>query len=254
MAQKEKYTEDQLMDAVGSYAEVYHGKIKVSDLARWASKNIVGMEGVQAHNFRGKRKIHNPRTGKLEERTLKAFDRIQEINSIRAGTSHLMQNVFLYASNPDAYLRLPRTEQRRQILEARAFVERTISKDKTILRENDVIRKENEQLKEENRCQDRLLADIQSRQEVLDRHLRMVIKEIEATEKAEMLRSYGVMDGGFDLVAYQASLRLDIGKAFSVSETIRNFIEKHSEKDEEGVQGTNDRIKLIDTITGGLEI
>ena len=36
MAQKEKFTDDRLTDAVIRYAEIYPGKIKVTELARWA--------------------------------------------------------------------------------------------------------------------------------------------------------------------------------------------------------------------------
>lgn len=255
MAQKARFSEDQLMDAVVRYSETHHGKIKVSDLARWASKNISGMEGVQAHNFRAKRKAYNSRTGKPEERELEAFSRIQELNRIRAGTGSAGQNVFLHASDPDAYLRLPKAEQRRQILEARSIVETANSKHKDILRQNVVVQEENKRLKEENCRQDRLLAEIQKKQEALDRQLRMVIREIDENGKAEILRTYGVMDGGFDLVAYQASLRQDIRDAFSISDAIKRFTKRHAEEDEGStVPEDNDRQSQIDSIIGGLEI
>ena len=255
MAQKARFSDDQLMDAVIRYSEAFHGKIKVSELARWASENISGMEGVQAHNFRAKRKTYNSRTGKPEERELEAFIRIQELNRIRAGTGPAGQNVFLHASDPDAYLRLPKAEQRRQILEARSFVETTNSKNRSILRENAAIRAENERVKEENCRQNRLLAEIQKKQEALDRQLRMVIQEIDANEKTDILCSLGVMDGGFDLVAYQASLRQDIRDAFSISDEIKKFVKRHPEENEEcTTQGNDVRQSQIDSIIGGLDI
>ena len=64
MAQKEKYTEEQLMDAVVKYSETVSGKIKITELAKWAADNVSGLEGIQAHNFRGKRKVINKRTGR----------------------------------------------------------------------------------------------------------------------------------------------------------------------------------------------
>lgn len=255
MAQKEKYTDDQLMDAVVRYSEACPGKIKVSELARWAAKNIPGMEGLQAHNFRTKRRTYNPRTGKPEERNLEAFDRIQELNRIREGTAHAGQNVFLHASDPDAYLRLPNGERRRQILEARKFIEQTISSDRDILRESELVQAENERLKEENAHLGGLLAKIQKEQDVLDRHLRMVIREIDEAKRSGVLRSMGVMDDGFDLVAYQAGLHQDIGDAFSVSAAIKSFTKRHYEDDgTNAAQESDDWQSQVDSIIGGIDI
>ena len=64
MAQREKFTEDQLLDAVTRYAETFHGVIRVPALVMWASHNIEGMEDVKAHNFRGRRKVQDKRTGR----------------------------------------------------------------------------------------------------------------------------------------------------------------------------------------------
>ena len=253
MAQKEKFSDDQLTDAVLRYAKAYTGIIKGPALVKWASENIPGMEGLRTHNFYGKRKVKT-KTGKLEERNLKALDLIHEINSVRKGMASSGQNVFLHSSNLDAYLRLPRTEQRRQIIEARTFIENTISRNRRILRENDVIRAENEQLKEKISQQDRRLSEIERKQDTLDRHLRMIIQEIDAAGKAEILRSYGVMEYGFDLVAYEKSLHQDIEEVFSFQAAIRAFTIRHVEPDEEGSVQEEDKINLVDMLKGGLDI
>ena len=44
MARTAKFTDDLLLDAVVQYADIYKGKIKATELAEWARKNIAGLE------------------------------------------------------------------------------------------------------------------------------------------------------------------------------------------------------------------
>ena len=51
MGKTQKYTDDQLLEAVIRYAEHYKGKIMLSKLAEWTAKNMEGMEEIKSYMF-----------------------------------------------------------------------------------------------------------------------------------------------------------------------------------------------------------
>ena len=234
MAQKEKYTEEQLMDAVIKYSETIPGKIKITELAKWAADNVPGLEGIQAHNFRGKRKVINKRTGKQEQLQLLAFERIQRINEMRMGTKALRSTELLHSSDPDKFLYLPRPIQRSQILDAREYIEKLIDRDRALTKQNNDLLEENTRLKDDNiKLQDGL-DQIQERQEMIEKKLTQMVRQMDEQRQAETLQSLGVMDDGVDLEVYVKSLRQDIGDVFSISNSIRRFKEGSTREDGSG--------------------
>ena len=255
MAQKEKFTDDRLTDAVIRYAEIYPGKIKVTELARWASENIPGLEGVQAHNFRGKRKVANKRTGKTEMVAMEAFERIQSINRLRTGEAALRSNELFRSSDPDVFMTLPKPEQRRQIIETRGICEKLASENRALVRQNGVIESENISLREEiGRLQEKLEA-IQERQDLIDKKISLMVDLVDREKQREILDSMGVMDGGFDLEKYQQSLRLDIGNAFDISQSIKKFRDRSTADSGQGQDNSgSDRQEAISAVFRGLDI
>ena len=234
MAQKEKYTEEQLMDAVVKYSETVSGKIKITELAKWAADNVPGLEGIQAHNFRGKRKVINKRTGKQEQVQLQAFERIQSINEMRMGTEAMRSTELLHSSDPDKFLYLPRPIQRRQILDAREFIEKLIDKDRALTKQNNVLMEENIRLKDDNiKLQDRF-DQIQERQGMIEKKLSQMIRVMDEQMQAETLQSLGVMNDGVDLEAHVKSLRQDTEDVFSISKSIRRFKKGDAREDGPG--------------------
>lgn len=255
MAQKEKFTDDKLTDAVVRYSEFYPGKIKVTELARWAADNIPGLEGVQAHNFRGKRKVINKRTGKTEMVALEAFERIQSINRMRTGEAAVRSNELFRSSDPDVFMTLPKPEQRRQIIEARGLCEKQADENRALSRQNGVLESENISLREEiGRLQEKLEA-IQERQDLIDKKISFMVDLVDREKQREILGSMGVMDGGYDLETFQQSLRLDIEDAFDISRSIRRFRDRSAAESGQGQDNSgSDRQNAISAVFGGLDI
>ena len=213
MAQKEKYTDDQLMAAVMKYAEAVPGKIFISKLAAWTRNNMEGMEGVQEHNFRGMRKI----PGEDKKSPVPAYGRILAINEARKLAGAMKSNRLLSAANPDEFLADQPSSQRRQVLEARETVE-TLFKDNANLRqETDRLRAENAEMKARAEELDRELAGIRKKQEALDRRLALLVNLVDEELRKKALEQIGIVDGGFDLAAHVQSLHEDISMAFSIS-------------------------------------
>lgn len=255
MAQKEKYTDEKLTDAVIRYSEAFPGKIKVSVLARWASTNIPGLEGVKAHNFRSKRKVVNKRTGKVEELSLGAFERIQTINKIRTGDAAVRTNELFKQSDPDVFLGLPRMEQRRQIIETRGQYEKLADENRELRRQNNILKTDNICLRDDIEKLRERLGLIQKRQEQIEKKISLMVNIMDREKQRETLNSMGVMDGGFDLEKYQESLRLDIDEVFSISQSIKSFREKLIADSGSGQVGADTgHRKTIDNILGGLDI
>ena len=255
MAQKEKYTDDKLTEAVVRYSETFSGKIKVTELAKWASDNIPGLDGVQAHNFRGKRKIVNKRTGKTEILVLEAFERIQTINKMRTGEAAVRSNALFRASVPDVFLGLPRPEQRRQILEMRGQYEKLAGENRSLSRHNNVLEAENKELKKNIEDLQEKFAQIRERQDLIDRKLSLMVDVIDKEKKKEILSSMGVMDGGFDLGTYMESLHQDINSVFSIAQTIKPF--KGNPVTVDGLEpetDNTDQQEMVNNILGGLDI
>ena len=253
MAQKEKFTDDMLTDAVIRYSENYPGKIKVTELAKWASENIPGLEGVQAHNFRGKRKTVNKRTGKAEWTVLGAFERIQTINRVRTGKAAVRANELLRTSDPDVFMSLPKPEQRRQIIEIRGQYEKLADENRTLCRQNGFLESENIGLREEiEKLQEKFEA-IQERQNMIDKKISHMVKFVDGEKQREVLSSMGVMDGGFDLEKHQLSLKQDIDEVFSISQSIRAFNKKPAADSNAG-HGTEGRRKIIEKLFDGLDL
>ena len=51
MAKTQKYSEDQLLEAVVKFSEIEKKKIKATELARWCRDNIEGLEEVRDYHF-----------------------------------------------------------------------------------------------------------------------------------------------------------------------------------------------------------
>lgn len=83
MAKTQKYTDEQLVDAVIKYSQIYSGKIMASKLSVWARKNIQGLEEVQQYMFCRPQKVKDPKTGKYKTVDRPCTKKIAEINNSR---------------------------------------------------------------------------------------------------------------------------------------------------------------------------
>lgn len=243
MAQKERYPESIMLDAIVKYSEEYSGIIKYTELAKWASKHISGLEGIKEHHFRAKRtRIKNGKKVKVNNL---AFEKINENNEIRKAGNVIKHNILLYSADIDAFLREPVTEQRKHVMDARRKVEELIHENSILRSQNNLIQAENQALEQKLDGIMKLLDRTQKEQTKLDKKIRVLMKMVDEEQRRKVLQQAGIQDNGFDLKVYADSLQENIKDAFSISKTIQPFIEIIQENE-------NDDGDTINTIIGGI--
>ena len=216
MAKKKKYDDDMLLNAIVRYSETVPGKIVLTELAAWTAVNIPGMEDVREHCFRVTETVTDPRTGKKSQKPRAPYERIRQINAERSLSAAIRSDSLLRSSDPDDFLRESKTEQRRQILEARKKVEQLVRDCSVQNSRIDALTAENRELKAANEALNELLERIAEEQAVLERNLSLLAKVTGEARMREAMASIGVADGGFDLEKYASSLHEKVGEAFSV--------------------------------------
>ena len=222
MAKTQKYADELLTEAVVRYADVYLGRIKATELAEWATKNIIGLEGVRDYHFLRPVKGKDNKTGKTVERPKMCTVRIDEINTSRHTTTEMSRNVLLNSTNVDNFLNLPVNEQRQTILDTRAQVSKLRS-------ENTKLHRENESLSTKYRALSEQAENLEARIEELNRKqekLRVVVNRAMAVyddgERRKLLESIGICDESLDLDTYVDSLSIGLSEAFSINAAIRS--------------------------------
>lgn len=227
MGKTQTYTDDQLLDAVIRYAEEFSGKIYASDLARWASSNISGLEGVRYYHFVRPVKTIDPKTGKKTEKKKLCTQRIDELNKARSVVYSVKQNVLLRSSRVDAFLELPVQTQRKMIIDTREQVDTLIKKNLYLTRSNKQLSAENQALLAENQsCKDKLNA-LTEKQKRLSMQVSALLNTYGEDSIRIALDKIGVTDQGFDLKKYTDSLTLDLQNVFSINTTIKKAEENH---------------------------
>lgn len=238
MAKTQKYADELLTQAVVKYADAYLGRIKATELAVWASKNIAGLEGVRDYHFLRSVKEKDNKTGKPVEHPKMCTVRIEEINASRRTTTEMSRNVLLNSTNVDRFLDLPVNEQRQAILDTRAQVSKLRS-------ENMKLHRENESLSTKYRALSEQIENLEARIEELDRKqekLRVVVNRAMAVyddgKRRKMLESIGIRDGSLDLDTYVDSMSIDLSEAFSINTAIKNHrVMNGSQKKETLLEG-----------------
>lgn len=117
MAKTQKYSEDQLLEAVVKFSEIEKKKIKATELARWCRDNIEGLEEVRDYHFTRPIKEKDEKTGKMVERPKRCTLKIEEINKSRSLIVSINTNLLLRASNIDTFMEQPDAAKRKMIVE-----------------------------------------------------------------------------------------------------------------------------------------
>ena len=91
MAKTQKYSENQLLEAVIKFSEIEKKKIKATELAKWCRDNIEGLEEVRDYHFTRPVKEKDDKTGKMIERPKLCTLKIEEINKSRSLTVSIIQ-------------------------------------------------------------------------------------------------------------------------------------------------------------------
>ena len=240
MAKVQTYTDDLLLSAVIKYAERFSRKIVFSDLAKWASANIPGLEGVQYYHFTRSVKIKDPKTGKTIEKKKQCTERIEELNKARNVSYHVKKNILLQSAKIDDFLSLPSQTQRKIILDTREQMDALIGKNLYLTRSNKQLTAENNKLREINLENSEKWKELSARQQLLIKQVNSLITLHSETSMKEALRQIGITEEGYDLKSYTDSLSLNIEDNFSIKSAL-----KQAEKNENDLV-TDDIMKGLD--------
>lgn len=238
MAKTQKYADDLLTEAVVRYADVYLGRIKATELAMWASKNIAGLEGVRDYHFLRPVKEKDIATGKPVEHPKVCTVRIEEINASRRTTTEMSRNVLLNSINVDRFLDLPVNEQRQAILDTRAQVSKLRSENMKLHRENESLSTKYKALSQQAENLEARIEELNRKQEKIRVVVNRAIAVYDDGERRRILESIGICDGNLDLDAYVDSLSIELSEAFSINAAIKKHrVMNGSQKKEALMEG-----------------
>ena len=103
MGKKQKYKDDQLLEAVIKYSEIYKKKIKATELAEWCRENIEGLEEVKYYHFMRPINVRDEKSGKMKQQSKLCTKKIEEINKARSLVAGVKTNLLLQSSNIDTF-------------------------------------------------------------------------------------------------------------------------------------------------------
>ena len=220
MGALQKYDNETLLKAVTLYAEVDKRMIKATELAKWASTNVSGLEGVQAYHFLRKVREKDPKTGKTIEVLRPCTKKINELNAIRNVAAVIEENPLINSSSLDAFFKYPRDEQRQMIINTRMQIEKLKAHNQYLSKENLRYRNENDSLHEKEETLLNMLEQIKSEQEHLSSVLKVMTTYIDERTRKDALATAGITNGDFDFKKYQENMSVSIEKVFSVSRIV----------------------------------
>ena len=190
--------------------------IKATELAKWASANVSGLEGVQAYHFLRKVREKDPKTGRTIEVLRPCTKKINELNAIRNVAAVIEENPLINSSSLDAFFKYPRDEQRQMIINTRMQIEKLKAHNQYLSKENLRYRNENDSLHEKEETLLNMLEQIKSEQEHLSSVLKVMTTYIDERTRKDALATAGITNGDFDFKKYQENMSVSIEKAFSI--------------------------------------
>lgn len=240
MAKTPKFPDEKLLEAVVKYADQHRGKIEATKLARWASENIEGLQGVEDRHFMRPEEKKDPKTGKIIKTIKLCTAKINELNAARNTITVMNTNVLLKSANVDKFFGFPVHEQRRLILETRKQVDQLIAENRSLRAENNAVAAKTQAVSTKVKSVEEDIKELRADHAKL---LILVTRAMDAFDKDErkkMLASIGVCDGMFDLDTYADSLTQRVEEISSL-----NSIIKKNQKTKVNI--------VTDTLMGGIE-
>lgn len=256
MAKTQKYTEDQLLEAVIRFSEIEKKKIKATELAKWCKDNIEGLEEVRDYHFTRPIKEKDEKIGKMVERPKLCTVRMEEINKSRSLTVSINTNCLLKASNIDTFMEQPTSLQRKMIVDTRETVDKLLTKNTNLTRENEALRTENKSLKTDVLSVSDRVDILQKAQEKLIKQVTYLMKITDEEARKKMLSEMGIEDGSIDLDVYTQSLQQNIDDVMDINKVLKNYIVTNTSNIDENVDTNatqNYSSSLNDKIMSGLD-
>lgn len=249
MAKTQKYTEDQLLDAVVRFSEVEKKKIKATELAKWCRLNIDGLEEVRDYHFMRPIKEKDPKTGNMIERKKSCTLKIEEINNSRSLAVSINTNLLLRSSNIDTFMEQPDSAKRRMIVETRETVDKLLVRNGNITRENEALKLENGTLKSEILNISDKINNLQKAQDKLAKQVVYLMKATDEANRKSILSQMGIEDEDIDLDKYTESLQQELSEIIHIDSSLQ----RHLADDGEYVASQEQTQELSADIMSGLD-
>lgn len=218
MGQIQKYTDDQLLEAVIRFADITTGKIKATELERWARKNMPFLEEVTRDMFIRPR-IERDKGGNKIKIPNPCKEKIDSVNKSRSAERKAETNPLLKSADIDAFFSLSITDQRRAVLDARKQMEELIKRNLYLEQENRCLSEDKKRLKLRNDELQSKIADIEAEQATLRRTVAGVSGLVDSIGRKAALEEIGICDGGLDLVKNAESLDARVNGLLEINET-----------------------------------
>lgn len=251
MAKTQKYSEDQLLEAVVKFSEVEKKKIKATELAKWCRDNIEGLEEVRDYHFTRSMKERDEKTGKMVERPKRCTLKIEEINRSRSLIVSINKNLLLQSSNIDTFMKQSDSSKRKMIVETRETVDKLLIKNRNLTREREVLKTENQSMKVDILNISDKVSSLQKTQEKLQRQVRYLMKVTDEAARKELIAKMGVVDEAVDLDIYMTSLNQELSDVVDINKTLRKYL---SESDTDIVIKDEKTEDLTGDIMSGLDL
>lgn len=251
MAKTQKYSEDQLLEAVVKFSEIEKKKIKATELAKWCRDNIEGLEEVRDYHFTRSTKERNKKTGKLVERPKSCRLKIEEINRSRSLIVSMNKNLLLQSSNIDTFMNQSDSAKRKMIVETRETVDKLLKKNRNLTREREVLKTENQSMKADILNISDKISSLQKTQEKLQRQVRYLMKVVDEAARKEIIAKMGVADEAVDLDIYMTSLNQKLLDVVDINKILGKYL---SESDAGIVAKDEKTENLTGDIMSGLNL
>ena len=239
MAKTQKYSEDQLLKAVIKFSEIEKKKIKATELADWCRRNIEGLEDVRDYHFTRSIKEKDEKTGKMVERPKLCTLKIEEINKSRSLTVGINTNLLLRASNIDTFMEQPDAAKRKMIVETRETVDKLLTRNGNITRENEALRAENKSMKSDILIMTDKIDVLQKAQDKLIKQVSYLMKATDEATRKEMLAKMGIEDESVDLNTYSESLKQELSEVMDINKSLRKYLSETDDASDTKEKQTN---------------
>lgn len=249
MAKTQKYSEDQLLEAVIKFSEIEKKKIKATELADWCRRNIEGLEEVRDYHFTRSIKEKDEKTGKMIKRPKLCTLKIEEINKSRSLTVSINTNLLLRASNIDTFMEQPDAAKRKMIVETRETVDKLLTRNGNITRENEALRAENKSMKSDILIMTDKIDALQKEQDKLIKQVSYLMKATDEATRKEMLAQMGIEDESVDLNTYSESLQQELSEVMDINKSLRKYLSETDEIPDAKEKQTN----ITGNIMSGLD-
>ena len=207
--------------------------------ADWCRRNIEGLEDVRDYHFTRSIKEKDEKTGKMVERPKLCTLKIEEINKSRSLTVGINTNLLLRASNIDTFMEQPDAAKRKMIVETRETVDKLLTRNGNITRENEALRAENKSMKSDILIMTDKIDVLQKAQDKLIKQVSYLMKATDEATRKEMLAKMGIEDESVDLNTYSESLKQELSEVMDINKSLRKYLSETDDASDTKEKQTN---------------